>query len=613
MIAFHRNAHHLAASCFAAACLVAAIWSMPAAAGANEEVARAAYEEALALVAKAERAASPEARWALYESAHSNLQQIKQVFPKSRLSRSLRDRDSVEGSRYAALARALVLTAKGVCETDFTAVCVLRLAFTMGQVSGALKESDFVQKLSQAQAAAGDLERALVSARMVLQVDLGEAAAPVMAALVGAGKVGRAIDEAGRYLRRRDRDRAFLAIVRALADAGDVATGRSVAALISGAGGDGDAGGGAGDRALALAALAASRALNDRAKERTALFAASVDLAATLGEATARASILFRIARLQLGTVGADAARPTIARALAAARSIADRFERSHVLDLALRNYSTVENISRHAALVDALRASVARLDDTYQPVIFVIDAAEAKFKVGDQQGARALLQGARETAHGMESAVDRIYALGRILSLAARMGDAKAALEDWQAIARDHWHARFIAQALAKGGDIEGLRNLIAALANKNDRDYLVNAYVVPALAEAARLEEARIFARRFEDPVFASVAWTAIVKGEAVAGNYEAALAAAANLRHTDDRTDALGEIAMEYLKQGRISEAHGVLRMAFRGIFGPTGDLSGEPTPDPVEVDEFDFWAARALKEIGERLVESEATTR
>ena len=253
MMAFHRNPHHLAAACLATACLVAAIWSMPAAAGTNEEVARAAYEEALALVAKAERAPSPEARWALYESAHSNLQQIKQVFPKSRLSRSLRDRDSVEGARYAALTRALVLTAKGVCETDFTAVCVLRLAFTVGQVSGELKARDFAMKLSQAQAAAGDLGRALATARMVHQVDLGEAAAPVMAALVGAGKVGRAIDEAGRYQRQRDRDRAFLALVRALADAGDVATGRSVAARISG--GDGGTGGGAGDRALALAAL----------------------------------------------------------------------------------------------------------------------------------------------------------------------------------------------------------------------------------------------------------------------------------------------------------------------------------------------------------------------
>ncbi|MEE8248156.1 MAG: hypothetical protein V3S87_12955, partial [Alphaproteobacteria bacterium] len=323
--------------------------------------------------------------------------------------------------------------------------------------------------------------------------------------------------------------------------------------------------------------------------------------------------ILFRIARLQLGTVGADAARPTIARALAAARSSADRFERSHVLNLALHNYSTVENISTHTALVDELRASVARLDDTYQPVIFVIDAAEAKFKVGDQQGARAQLQGARETAHGMESEDDRIHALGRIVSLAARMGDAEAALEDWQAIARDHWHARFIAQALAKTGDIEGLRNLIAALANKDDRDYLVNAYVVPALAEATRLEEARIFVRRFEDPLFASRAWTAIVKGETVAGNFEAALAAAANVPLIHDRTHALGEIAMEYLKQGRVGEAHGVLRMAFRGIFGTRGDLSGERTPDPVEVDEFDFWAARALNEIGERLVETEATTR
>lgn len=582
--------------------LLAAV-SCPSIAGPRDETVKGTFAGAVTLIERAGRTPSLEERWAHYEMAHAYLRRIVSLVPEADLVRRLRRGETVGGINYEDIGRTLLRTGKAVCEQDFTAACVLRLAVDTSRVM----YSDPVERLllaaSAAQAEAGDVAGAFATAEELSSDSFREAIQPIMRAMVKSGELAGALSRAHGLRLRPDRDAVLLAIVLALAEGGEVTSGRDVAGRIADTR----------QRALALAALA--RGSKEGTNERTEFFAKSAALADSVDGAAERASALFEIARLRLDAGRTAAARKTITKALAAAELVADVWERSGVLRTALQAFSSPEILAADPTLVDELRESVAHLDEAYGPATYALDEVQARFKIGDVGGGKALLERTRSAALDVESTEDREFALQRVIRLRAEIGDIDGALADWLSLRTPKWvelGRQDIARAQSKAGDVEGLRRLMERIEPDWRRDQFLRWHVVPALAENGRTAQARAFVQEIvESDRDREEAMVAVAKGEAALGNFNAALTTARSLRHAQIRARAFREIAAEHLRRNELDEAKALLREAFNTVFGAGIIFHGDRILWSSHVTDTDVPDAETLIEIGVLLVKAEAS--
>lgn len=228
--------------------IAATLCITPVAARADEDAARVAFNDALELIEQACKTPSLAERWTLYETAHSYMDQITEVYPGSDLANRMGREETVDGTRFAYVKRELLKTGKAVCEQDFSARCVLRVAFNTVQIAHPPHPGDIYLEITKAQAAVGDIAGAFATIEMASSADFTEAIPSIMAAMVRAADLDGALAKAKGIYRRRDRNLALVSIVWALAEEGDFANGRLVAAQIDDAS----------TRARALATVAAA-------------------------------------------------------------------------------------------------------------------------------------------------------------------------------------------------------------------------------------------------------------------------------------------------------------------------------------------------------------------
>ena len=561
------------------------------AAGASEDPATVAYNDALELVRQARKTPSPAERWTLYETAHSYMSQIKRMLANSEPGRQLWDDTSRAASQFADVKKALLETGKAVCDQDFAAKCVLRFALDVVQIAEPPYTGDIYLEISKAQAAVGDIAGAFATIELASSSGVSAAIPAIMAAMVRAADLDGALVKAKGFHRARDRDIALLSIVRTLGKKGDVDNGRIVAAQISNPG----------DRIRALATVAAA---SRSADESTALFADAFALARTVSDAEARAKLLFEVAKLQLAADHTAQARETLEAALAATRAMPEPRERRYTLYY-LKQYSKETFSAAARAIADEIQEKAAQIDVNRDPIELVFDDAEATIDSGDYRGAKALLERAREMALELTDENSRDMVYEEIITNRLKMGDFEGALRAWARMRgpyRPSGALREIGTAQAKAGDFEGLRRLLA-LVDLDSRGHFIRWSIVPQLAETGRLVEAHDFASQIvNDSYYHPKAMIEIAKGEAAAGDFDAAVETALSIQYVGYRTDALHEIAAEHFRQGRAGEAKALLHDAFRGMFGAGGVLSGIIYYKPI---------LEAFSDIGKLLAEIEAS--
>ena len=589
---------------FIFAVITSVVMLAPMAGIANEEAAEVAYSEAVELIEQARRTESLGEQWTFYESARETMSQILSSLPGTELGRRMWDDDTLEGSLYAETKRAVLETGKAVCGQDFTAACVLRYARNAILIVDGASSDNYLMKIALAQASIGDIAGAFVSIESVHSLTYREVLPTIMAAMVAAGNLEGALTRARANLRRQDRDLALLSVVRALAVDQDVLNGRLIAAEIESAA----------EQSLALAAMAGADPTPERAAEWEALFADAVSLAKGIADASKRTTVLFEIAAHQLGVGEHGFARQTIVLALAAAQAITDIYDRSYVMSVAMGPFETAQKTDADQAVINELRSAMVNIDESRTPIENFLDAAKLKFGAGDLAGAITILDQGRDMALTSESEEDRGYFLVRIIADRSEMGDIDGALADWALMPDGAYESgwRDIAVAQAKVGDIDGVKKLLMANGGSSSNEPELAYMIIPALAQNGYFSYAHYFAASLDiDYIHYEEAMIEIAKGEASAGKFHAALAAAGSIGGRDARARAISEIAAAHFSMGRLDEANRHLKIAFQEMFGPGGILSVTNSSYSRSLYDLNVFDWQAFHKIGQVLGEIEAS--
>ena len=531
------------------------------------------------------------------------MSQIRRSLSSTDLAYRLLDEWSMEGELYDKTTRAVLETGKEVCEQDFTAACVLRYARNAVLIVDGASSDDYLTKIALAQVAAGDIAGAFITIEPVHSITYREILPTILTAMVMAGDLSGALTKARAFPRREDRDLALLSILQALAAEGDIVNSRLVAMEIDGAA----------DFSVALATVASAGRSSEEVVERQALFTEAVGMANDIAIAKKRASLLFEIAALQLKVGERSNARKTIILALAAAQDVTDIYHRSHMMHIALQQFEKAQHTGADQEVVNELRSAMVRIDESRTPVEDFLDAAKSKFGAGDLAAAIAILDQGRGTALASLSGNDRAYFLVRMIDDRSEMGDIDGALADWSLMPDGAyaWGWQDIAVAQAKVGDIDGIEKLLMANGGSSSNGPVLAYKIIPALVKSGFFSYAHYFAASLDvDYIYYERAMVEIAKGEASAGNFDAALAAADSIGGREARARAISEIAAAHFNKGMKDEAKRHLMIAFQEMFGPDGILSVKSSTYVRSLNDLNVFDWKAFNKIGQVLGEIEA---
>ena len=263
-------------------------------------------------------------------------------------------------------------------------------------------------------------------------------------------------------------------------------------------------------------------------------------------------------------SAGQQAARETIARALATAESIEDRYDRSEAF-----------------ASIAAAQAATGAPDESARTFARALEIAQGIKAVGDRSRSLRAIGEAHATVGNADEA-------RRILAKAVPLAERDESLMGLGATA----HLANIAKVQAAAGGLDESAMTIAkalAAAERIESDPLREpALVVVAEAQAASgdVREALATAERIEAPHARSGAFTAIATVQATAGDvrgaaetFTKALETAERIKFADFRTSEFGSIARAQAVAGDVDEATRTIAKALASAekIGDAGDRS------------------------------------